>query len=220
MQKWNRIYKQYKTYGAPLDHISELGKMFKERRVKNILDLGCGSAKHIAYLAKQEFSLYGIDISEEAIKIGRKMLKENKLKADLKVGSMHEKLPYKSGFFDAVISFRVLNHGEIGQVEKTIKEIERVLKPSGIIFITVQKVYVPPKDANIKRINGIQIRMTNAQVYTPLEGPEKGIVHFIFNKKILRKKFKKFKIKKLWIDYGKEKWQRYYCLFGELKIRP
>jgi len=220
MQKWDRIYKEYKTYGAPLDHISEMGKIFKERRVKNILDLGCGSAKHIAYLAKQGFNLYGIDISEEAIKIGRKMLKENKLEADLKVGSMHEKLPYKSGFFDALISLRVLNHGETGQIDETIREIERILKPGGIIFITVQKVFAPQKDANIKRINGMPVRMINAQVYELLEGPEKGVAHFIFNKRILREKFKKFKIKELWIDYGKEKWQRYYCLIGKLKVHP
>jgi Xaa-Pro aminopeptidase len=45
-----------------------------------------------------------------------------------------------------------------------------------------------------------------------LGGSEKGIPHYRFNKKILLKEFKDFKILDFWIDS-----ENYYCLLGQLK---
>jgi len=49
-----------------------------------------------------------------------------------------------------------------------------------------------------------------------LEGPEKGIPHYRFNKKILIDKFRKagFKILDFWIDS-----EHYYCLLGMRKVK-
>ena len=215
MKQWNKIYKKHKSYGAPLDDIDDLIKLFKRNNISKVLDLGCGSGKHLAYLVEHGFNVYGIDISEEGIKAAKSFLKRKKLKGNLKKGSIYKKLPYKENFFDAVLSLRVLNHGKITEIRKAIREIKRVLKPGGFIFITVQKVTTRKKE-KIRKINSIKVKMIDSRTYFPLEGREKGIVHFIFNKKVLRKEFKEFKINKLWLKKGKEKWERYYYLFGEL----
>ena len=59
--------------------------------------------------------------------------------------------------------------------------------------------------------------MLDSRTYVPIEGEEKGVVHYAFNKKLLRKEFKNFKIDCLRLDCGKQEWERYYCLDGKLK---
>lgn len=215
MKQWNKIYKQYKSYGAPLEDINDLIKIFKKCNVSRVLDLGCGSGKHLIHLVEHGFDVYGIDISEEGIKAAKRLLKKKNLKGNLKKGSICKKLPYKDNFFDAVLSLRVLNHGRINEIRKSIREIKRVLRPEGFIFITVQKL-ITRKKTKIRKIN-LRVEMIDSRTFFPLGGREKGVIHYIFNKKLLRKEFKAFRIKKLWVKYGKESWNRYHCLFGKNK---
>lgn len=46
---------------------------------ERILDLGCGSGRHMYYLAQNGFKAYGCDISQEAIKHAKSLLKEHNL---------------------------------------------------------------------------------------------------------------------------------------------
>ncbi len=218
MKQWNKIYKKNKTYGASLDYLPRFIKLLKKQNTEKILDLGCGGGKHVVYFAKHGFNVYGIDISIEAIKTAKKELKKNKVKAILKISSISQKLPYKNNFFNAVVSLRVMNHGKIEQIRKTIKEIERVLRPKGLIFVIVQRI-ITKKQTEERLINSIKVKMIDSHTYFPLQGREKGIIHYIFNKKSLLKEFKNFKIQKIWVNYGKEKWERYYYLLAELKIK-
>jgi len=140
MRQWNKIFKEYgKFFTKPQEDIPKIVKLFREKGVKKALDLGCGSGRHIVYLAKHGFEVYGIDIAPKGIGITKSWLKKEKLKARLKIGNIYKKLPYPNNFFDALISIQVLNHNRIGNIRKLIKEIERILKPEGLIFITVSR---------------------------------------------------------------------------------
>lgn len=206
-RQWDDIYRRNgRRYISSLEYQPELLMLFKKHNVKRVLDLGCGSGGHMVYLAENGFAVYGIDNSEKAIDLAEEYLKESKLKGDLKIGSMYGKLPYENDFFDAVISFRAIYHAKIEDIRKAIKEIERILKPRGLIFITIRKK--TPNRTMAKH------KMLSSRTYTPVEGEEKGVTHYIFNKKLLRREFKKFKIDCLRIDYGKQEWERYYCLIG------
>ena len=55
------------------------------------------------------------------------------------------------------------------------------------------------------------------RTYVPLEGDERGIEHFFFNKRILRKEFNDFKICSLKVKKGPKAWEAYYQLLGKLK---
>ena len=211
---WDKAFKKYgKIFIKPQEDIPKLAKKWKKEGIKRILDLGCGSGRHVVYLAKKGFEVYGIDIAEHGIKIAKEWLKKEKLKAKLRVGDIYKKLPYKSEFFDAIICIRTLNHGKIEWIRRCIKEMYRVLKPNGYIFVTVHK-HKGKKHIPKDKLYGI--KWIAPRTYIMLEGPEKGIPHYRFNKKILIDEFRKagFKILDFWIDS-----EHYYCLLGMRKVK-
>lgn len=211
MQQWDKIFKQYgKFFEKPQEDLPKIVKLFKKKSVKRILDLGCGSGRHIVYLAKHGFEVYGIDISPKGIKITKSWLKKEKLKANLKVGNIYKKLPYPNHFFDALISTQTIHHGRINNIKKLIKEIQRILKPRGLIFITVSK---KGSKKAIPKEKLWKIKFIAPRTFIPLSHDEKGLIHYRFNKKLLRKEFKNFKIYDIWVEFK----GRHYCLLAELK---
>ena len=142
--------------------------------------------------------MYGIDIAEEGVKKADQKLRDLKTCAALTTGSIFRVLPYDTDFFDGIISVKVLHHGRIEDIQKVIKEIERVLKPKGFIFVSVRK-----PASNQKRLCE-----KDPRTYVG----KKGILHSMFTRPLLRKEFDNFAIHDLWVGSG-----GYYCLFGELK---
>jgi len=204
MKQWDEIFKTSgKFFTNPQKDIPAVVKLFRKRDVKNILDLGCGSGRHLVYLAKHGFNVYGFDISEHGIRIAKDWLKEEKLNANLKIGSIYKKFPYRDSFFDAVICVQTIHHSRLKNIQKAIKEIERVLKPNGLLFVTVPK----SKGKTYSKKN----KLIEPRTYLPLEGREAGLLHYIYTKDLLKKDFKNFKISKIWVDKG-----GHYCFIGEL----
>lgn len=209
MKQWDKIFKRSgKVFTKVQEDIPSVVKLFKKHNVKRVLDLGCGSGRHLVYLAKRGFDVYGIDIAKHGIKIAANCLKKENLKAHLKVGDIYKKLPYKSNFFDAIISTATLHHNKIENIRKLIKEMERILKPKGLIFITVAK---KRSKKEIPKEKLWKIKMIAPRTFIPLTHDEKGLIHYWFNKKILKKEFKNFKIYDIWVAKNN------YCLLGELK---
>ena len=206
---WDSAFRSKgKIFTNPDREVIELAKVWKRGEIKKILDLGCGSGRHVVFLSKKGFNVYGIDIAKAGIKIAKEWLNKEKLKAKLKVGDIYEKLPYDSNFFDAIICIRTLNHGKITWIRRCIKEMYRVLKEGGYVFITVRK-YQGKKKIPKDKLYGI--KWIAPRTYIILGGDEKGIPHFRFNKKILKREIEKyFKIEKLWINEN-----NYYCLLGK-----
>lgn len=201
MQQWNEAFKKEgRIFTDVHEDISKIMKLFKEHNVVRILDLGFGSGRHTVYFAREGFDVNGIDIAEEGLRITRSWLKEQNLNADLKIGNMYDKLPYPDDFFDAIISVQVMHHSEIENIRKLIREMERVLRPSGFIFVTVLR-------KNIRASETIA-----PKTFVPLEGPDKGLVHYLFDERSLRKEFRNFRIERIWVDLT-----NHYCLVGKLK---
>ncbi|MFH0987716.1 MAG: class I SAM-dependent methyltransferase [Patescibacteria group bacterium] len=198
--QWDKIFKeQGKVFKKPQEDMPGIVKLFKKDKVKKVLDLGCGSGRHVIYLTKKGFDVYGMDNSECGIRIARNWLREEGIKADLKIGCFCHRLPYKSSSFDAIVSVQTMMHAFHEDIKKAIREIKRVLKPNGFIFVTVVK------DRHFKKY-----KIIDSRTRIPLGGAEKGLVHYFYNKRLLKKDFRDFKIFKTWNDSG-----NYYCLFGK-----
>lgn len=201
---WNEIFEKERPRSDIQEDMPKIVNRFKKHGVERILDLGSGAGRHTVYLAEQGFVVYGIDISEEGVKATERRLKERGLNAIMTVGSIYERLPYEDSFFDAVVCIQAINHAEINPIRATIVEIERILKPGGVIFLTTRK-----KVSKKKRHAFTTIA---PNTYMPLEGKEKGLVHYSFTKKSLMDAFASFKAS-VWFDSRHD----YYCLFGELR---
>lgn len=219
MKQWNKIFEKHgKVFTEIHEDMSKIAKFFKERKVKIILDLGSGTGRHIIYLAKNGFDVYGIDIAQKGIEITKDWLKKENLQANLRIGSFYQQLPYTDNFFDAVISTSAIHHANIGDIRKAIREIERILKPKGLIFVTVRKRkfrnWSKSKIVEKYGKQKVNYQVIADRTYVPIEGGEKGLIHYLFNKELLRKEFKSFKIIDIWVDGDK----RHYCLLGELKV--
>ncbi len=204
MESWDNTFKKHgKFFFNPQEDMKSIIKLMKKRKTKKVLDLGCGTGRHTVMLARANFDVYGTDVSKEGLRATRKWLNELGLKAKIKNASCYKRFPFEDNFFDAVISILVIFHAKIKDIRFCISEIERVLKPDGIAFIVFT-------EDNWK--NGKKIRTIAPRTYVPLEGNEKGIPHYIYNKTLIRKDFKNFKILDIHLD-GAHHW----CFLGILK---
>jgi len=102
-----------------------------------ILDVGCGTGDLM--LTAQKYagasgSAYGIDASTEGIKIARNKAEREGSGAIFEVGLI-EKIPYPEATFDLVVSRLVIHHLPNDLKRRGFKEIYRVLKPGGLLFL-------------------------------------------------------------------------------------
>ncbi len=200
MDSWNAIFRaKGKVFTKPHPDMMGIADHLRERNAKRVLDLGCGTGRHLIFFANQGFEVYGLDAALEGIEIAKKWLAENNLNCKLTIHRMEEKFPYEDSFFDAVISIQAMHHNIIEKIKFTIQEIERVLKPDGIIFITF------PMFGLFNKKNPWKLEKIEKGTYLPLSGPEKGLPHHFFTEREIYKVFKGFNIKKIYIDETKHR---------------
>ena len=95
-----------------------------------VLELGCGNGKTLSAALRYPWSIAALDISEEAVRLGRIAAQE---KADLLVADACL-LPFRDLAFDAVFAFHVVGHVLHADREKMAAEATRVLKHGGKFF--------------------------------------------------------------------------------------
>lgn len=122
--------------------ISEIRKNSKKENLQ-CLDLCCGTGDISLRLAemKESSKVFSVDFSENMLSIARKRLEKNP-KSTVQFGDATDLKEFSSASFDAVtIGFGLRN---VNQLEKTLSEVFRILKPGGIfINLDVGKVKNP-----------------------------------------------------------------------------
>ena len=103
---------------------------------QTILDLATGTADLALLLGKYhpQARIVGMDFSEKMLNIGKEKVKQQSLenRIELRFGNAAT-LPFEDNSFDAVtVAFGVRNFEDL---DKGLSEIQRVLKPSGRVFI-------------------------------------------------------------------------------------
>lgn len=139
-ETYNKIAKRYHkittTNHLFNTYIEVPATMSLLKNVKNrkILDLGCGTGRHSSILKKRGANVCGLDLSPKMIEVAKSEIKD----VDFKVGSVY-KLPFKSNFFDIVVSGLVVGHFK--NLDRAFNEIHRVLKNNGIfVFSTTNPI--------------------------------------------------------------------------------
>jgi SAM-dependent methyltransferase len=106
----------------------------KDLAKKNIriLDAGCGTGYNLGHYASGDMrDVYGLDIADAALAWVRKRGFRKIAQASV------TEIPFKSESFDVVFSFDVLQQLPSDINEAGIREMHRVLKPGGFLFIRV-----------------------------------------------------------------------------------
>lgn len=117
-------------------------KKNKRKKIK-ILETGCGSGGNLWMIAEEGFSTYGIDLSEESIKIAKNLFKKKRINGFFKIGNFAE-MPYKNFFFDSVCDvFSSCCLDKLGG-KYFVAEVNRILKKGGKFFS-----YFPSKKSNM-----------------------------------------------------------------------
>jgi ubiquinone/menaquinone biosynthesis C-methylase UbiE len=99
-------------------------------RDKQILDVGCGTGAILKRLGNPERNV-GIDLAPEAISFCQQRGLNNVRHGDICA------LPFTDASFDAVICSSVIYHEWVGDVATAVREMRRVLRPSGVLVINV-----------------------------------------------------------------------------------
>ncbi len=95
-----------------------------------VLDLGCGSGRRTRLLTGSAKRVVGFDVSHEALRRAR----ERDGAAAYLQGACDAALPFPRNSFDAVYCAEVIEH--LLDPETMVRECHRVLKRSGIFFVT------------------------------------------------------------------------------------
>jgi 2-polyprenyl-6-hydroxyphenyl methylase/3-demethylubiquinone-9 3-methyltransferase len=128
---WNSDEKIYALY-----HLNQPRFEFFDRYVSNwqglkALDVGCGGGFSCEFMAQRGVLVSGIDQSAKCIAAAQEHAISKNFKIDYQQ-AFAENIPYGNNTFDVVICVDVLEH--VADVDKTVSEIYRVLKPNGLFF--------------------------------------------------------------------------------------
>jgi len=102
-----------------------------------VLDLGCGNARYYPLFKEKSVEYIGIDSSKDLIQISKDMYPD----ADFRVEDALN-LSFPDNYFNDVYSIAVLHHLPSRELRlKFLNEAKRVLRPGGLLILTVWKFY-------------------------------------------------------------------------------
>ena len=123
------------SFGIDVKWRKKVVKFVGENHPKQILDIATGTGDLVMMMANlNPDKIIGLDISAGMLEVGKQKINKANLsrKIDMIVGDSEE-MPFENDAFDAItVSFGVRNFANL---EKGIKEIARVLKPTGVLVI-------------------------------------------------------------------------------------
>ena len=188
---WDQIYAASRSKTElPHPEIQGVLDLFNRHQVGRVLDLGCGTGRHLIAFAREGFDTWGLDSSAVGLASALLRLGEMKLSAHLTLHDM-QNLPYPDTFFNALISVQVIHHNRLEAIRQTVSEITRVVKPGGLIWITVPVSKNEPSNLQ---------KEVEPGTFVPIDGPEKGLPHHYFRKVELGPFFASFEILELEVD--------------------
>lgn len=126
----------YDRWAAVYDHDANPLPALEEPRVREafgdaagreVLDLGCGTGRHTAWLVEAGARVTALDFSAGMLAEARRKVPSGR--ARFLVHDLHEPLPLPDASFDAVVSGLVLEH--LRDLDAFFSEARRVLRPAG-----------------------------------------------------------------------------------------
>ena len=146
-----------------LGFLQECNKISME---KKILDCGAGGRNPpLRIFHQDEYKTDGIDNSDSQIDRANNYAKENTIEFNIIKGDIRE-LPYEDESFSFVFSHHTIHHMPKAEIEKTVNEMKRVLRPGGLIFVNLPSIDSASYSEGEEVVNGevIQIEADGEKV--------------------------------------------------------
>jgi SAM-dependent methyltransferase len=115
------------AYGAASEWTQRVGECVRELLGEGrgrLLDLGCGGGAQIPVLQELGWTVTGVDVSSDQLRVARTRVPEAEL-----VQADAAELPFADASFDAVTGLMI--HTDLDDYDATLAEAARVLRPGG-----------------------------------------------------------------------------------------
>jgi len=131
-EKWAKVYDLiYEKYKDDIDFYRKEARKAKDK----VLEIACGTGRIYLELLKDGVDAYGIDISQNMLKILKKKAKDLGLKSKVKKADMRN-FKFDTKFSLIIIPFRSFLHTLTTEDQiKTLKNIKRHLKIDGRLIL-------------------------------------------------------------------------------------
>ncbi|MGN0740550.1 MAG: class I SAM-dependent methyltransferase [Treponema sp.] len=178
--------------GADSDYFSEykICEIAQHLQGKKILDFGCGDGNSARFIGKhiKNYEYYGIDISQKSIE--KAALRSIPNTTFCFYDGSH--IPFEDCTFDIVFVSCVFHHINQSEHLNVLKEIHRVLKKGGKLFVfehnpnnplTLKAVHDCPFDEGVKLIHASKMKRSFQNSGFLVHHRGGGKIYYIFSKK-------------------------------------
>ena len=113
-------------------------RFLKNKKVKTLLDLGCGSGRDSQYFSRRGFVVTALDLVAD--KEQQEKLKRNRIpfiKSDIK------NLKIKTNYFDVIYAHLSLHYFDDKTTVKILNDLNKILKSGGYLFIKCKSIDDP-----------------------------------------------------------------------------
>lgn len=108
-----------------------------------ILELGAGQAQDGCYFAEQDYDVTATDLEESVIELAKQKAATKNIAIKLEKVDMSHDLPFENESFDVVYAHLSLHYFNRETTKQLFEEIQRVLRPGGVLAFLVNSVNDP-----------------------------------------------------------------------------
>jgi len=116
----------------------DIAALLAERPGGRVLDLGCGTGALAALLARQGLCVTGVDVSPPMLSLAARRVREEGLGdrvALRELGAVELDTAFPKASFDTVVGTLVFSELSDDEIEYTLAECQRILRPGGQLLI-------------------------------------------------------------------------------------
>ncbi len=135
---WDKTWSRFLKYHGMIAPSAKLVQHLFTQVPRNgvILDLGCGEGRNSLYLSQVGFNIIGLDLSFKATSVMKNNFFEESLKGIILSGDARQ-LPFMADSIDGILAHHLFDHLDQEGFRKAINECLRVLKPEGVLLLTM-----------------------------------------------------------------------------------